>query len=209
MNPYKTLLLVGPTGSGKTPLGDLLQEKGLWDKRCVHFDFGANLRKIAETPAGSSFFTKGEIDIITHSLSSGVLLENENFHIAEKILVLFAEEKNIGRDDLLILNGLPRHVGQARNIDSIVDINMLVYLEGTVKVIQERLHQNSGGDRTDRTDDSVQAIAKKLRIFHERTIPLLDYYESKNVKIEKIQISVDTAPDDIVNHLNATSCPFV
>ena len=108
MNPYKTLLLVGPTGSGKTPLGDLLQEKGLWDKRCVHFDFGANLRKIAETPAGSSFFTNGKIDIITHSLSTGVLLENENFHIAEKI-----------------------------------------------------------------------------------------------------QISVDTAPDDIVNHLNATSCPFV
>ncbi len=43
----KAILLLGPTGSGKTPLGQALEKKGLAGRRCVHFDFGANLREIA------------------------------------------------------------------------------------------------------------------------------------------------------------------
>ncbi|MCX7427258.1 MAG: hypothetical protein NTW96_16720 [Planctomycetia bacterium] len=42
------MLLLGPTGSGKTPLGDLLERRGLGGRRCVHFDFGAHLRRIVK-----------------------------------------------------------------------------------------------------------------------------------------------------------------
>jgi adenylate kinase family enzyme len=42
----KAILLLGPTGSGKTPLGQVLEERGLWGHTCMHFDFGANLREI-------------------------------------------------------------------------------------------------------------------------------------------------------------------
>ena len=41
------ILLLGPTGSGKTPLGDRLQIRDLWGRRCHHFDFGVRLRDVA------------------------------------------------------------------------------------------------------------------------------------------------------------------
>ena len=41
------LLLIGPTGSGKTPLGELLERSGLWGRPCRHFDFGERMRRIA------------------------------------------------------------------------------------------------------------------------------------------------------------------
>jgi adenylate kinase len=209
MNLFDALLLVGPTGSGKTPLGDLLEARGVWHKRCHHFDFGANLRKIVATHEMASFFTKHEIDVVTHALNTGQLLENENFGIAGKILVLFAEENNCTSDDLIVLNGFPRHEGQAEAMDGLVNIRILVYLESTVKVVQERIRYNSGGDRAERQDDSLQAIAKRLRIFHKRTIPLLDFYESKKVQINKVQVDVNTTPDEIHRLLNALPCPFV
>jgi adenylate kinase family enzyme len=42
----EAILLLGPTGSGKTPLGQVLERRGLWGHRCSHFDFGDNLREI-------------------------------------------------------------------------------------------------------------------------------------------------------------------
>jgi hypothetical protein len=52
--PYPAILLVGPTGSGKTPLGALCEKKGLWQSRVFHFDFGAILRRIAAAGPGSN-----------------------------------------------------------------------------------------------------------------------------------------------------------
>ena len=42
----EAILLLGPTGSGKTPLGQVLEERGLWGHTSRHFDFGASLREI-------------------------------------------------------------------------------------------------------------------------------------------------------------------
>ena len=44
----RAIVLLGPTGSGKTPLGDLIERCGLWGAPCLHFDFGACLRSIVE-----------------------------------------------------------------------------------------------------------------------------------------------------------------
>ncbi len=82
----RAILLIGPTGSGKTPLGELLEGKGLFGSRCFHFDFGKNLREIAlkDKPIGS--LTRADIDLIRYLVESRALLEDEQFHIAEKIL---------------------------------------------------------------------------------------------------------------------------
>jgi len=41
----RAILLIGPTGSGKTPLGDWLQAYGFCGHRCHRFDFGAKAIK--------------------------------------------------------------------------------------------------------------------------------------------------------------------
>lgn len=41
---YAAMVLLGPTGSGKTPLGHVFAARGFLNRRCAHFDFGENLR---------------------------------------------------------------------------------------------------------------------------------------------------------------------
>jgi hypothetical protein len=55
-NSLPALLLLGPTGAGKTPLGDWLEAHGLWGRPCHHFDFGANLRAVVAVVAGLGAF---------------------------------------------------------------------------------------------------------------------------------------------------------
>ncbi len=43
-----SILLLGPTGAGKSPLGNQMEQNGIRGKRCFHFDFGHELRSIAE-----------------------------------------------------------------------------------------------------------------------------------------------------------------
>ena len=124
MKKYNGILLIGPTGSGKTPFGDFLNNRKLFNKNCYHFDFGENLRKIWQLynkpnllKSVFSLLKDREIEIIINSLKHGTLLEDDQFYIAENILLSFIKEKQITENDLILLNGLPRHTDQAENID--------------------------------------------------------------------------------------------
>ena len=194
---YGAFLFIGPTGSGKSPLGDYLEERGLWRQRCVHFDFGAKLREITTDKSAQSIFTTRELGIIDHSLRTGMLLEDAHFPVAEKILRWFIEEKDIRYDDLIVLNEMPRHVGQATHVDEIVQIQLIVYLQCSADVVHQRIRMNTGCDRTGRNDDSVDEIQRKLRTFRERTIPLMEHYRSKDVKIIEVKVGVYTTPEDV------------
>lgn len=193
-NHKSAILLLGPTGSGKTPLGEYLEDSGLWGKQCFHFDFGANLRNAAERGK--------DADFIKEVLAGGLLLENEHFHIAEEILRSFMQKKNVGDEDLVVLNGLPRHVGQADDVDGIVRIEQVVHLRCSPQVVFERIAGNTGGDRDGREDDSVDKIRNKLEIFRKRTAPLLDHYRKKNAGIVEVEIQADTRPAEIVGKIS-------
>jgi adenylate kinase family enzyme len=114
----KAILILGPTGSGKTPLGALMEKKGFKGRRCFHFDFGENLRTIGKSNKPGKRFSVEEIAFINKVLDSNALLEDKDFPLACKILEWFIEYHHIKADDLIVLNGLPRHIGQARGVDS-------------------------------------------------------------------------------------------
>ncbi|MFC1574312.1 hypothetical protein ACFL30_03935, partial [Candidatus Latescibacterota bacterium] len=57
-------------------------------------------------------------------------------------------------------------------------------------------------DRAERIDDSPDEIARKLKIFEERTMPLIEHYREKNVMIETYEVSVDTTAENIYDRLN-------
>ena len=160
MDRYHAILLAGPTGSGKTPLGDLLESRSLQGKRCFHFDFGENLRSIAVK--NTETLDPKEVEIVTRSLKTGSLLNDEHFMIARKILLAFLEKRKVGKNDLVILNGLPRHVGQAEDVDSMLDVRAVVYLHCTLETVFKRIASNAGGDRTSRIDDDIRSIKSKL-----------------------------------------------
>ncbi len=180
--PCPAILLVGPTGAGKSPLGDYVERKIHGASKIFHFDFGALLRRLDSNGPGLFDITEKEINIVRRSLATGALLENDDFHIAGKILLGFAREKQMQPSDLMLLNGLPRHTGQALDIEPYAEIKQVWSLVCTPDVIKERIKRNSGGDRTYRTDDDAAAIEKKLDIFHKQTMPLLDHYLKKEYR---------------------------
>ncbi len=200
------ILLLGPTGSGKTPLGEMLQARGLADGRpCAHFDFGGRLRRIAAGLLKIDDLADADLEFIGDVLDQGALLEDEHFHIAEKILRAFIAEQWQGRDPprrTIILNGLPRHVGQAGNVDRIVEVRAVVELSCTPETVLARLAANTGGDRTGRIDDDSARVLKKLKLYTSRTQPLLDHYRSLGAAGICLTVGPNTTAEDAWRELN-------
>jgi adenylate kinase family enzyme len=122
------------------------------------------------------------------------LLGDKHFSIATKVVRAFARKQKLRPGDAIVLNGLPRHEGQARALDGIVAVEAVVSLQCSARVAFERIKLNSGGDRTGREDDSVEAIGKKIELFGRQTLPLLEYYRRRAVPIYSIIISTNTSP---------------
>jgi adenylate kinase family enzyme len=202
----EAILLLGPTGSGKTPLGDHLEQASLWNRRCHHFDFGANLRAVVAGD-GAGSFTAEEIRFLRRMLEEGVLLEAEHFPLAARILDAFITRKGVRTSDLLVLNGLPRHLEQAKAMERKVVVIGVVRLDCDARTVAERLRRNSGGDRAQRADDAEALVARKLAIYEERTRPLLDYYRILGVRILKIPVDIKTQPVEMAAQLCAPPLP--
>jgi len=201
----EAILLLGPTGSGKTPLGDWLEAHGLWMRPCHHFDFGANLR--AAVAAGpSESMTRDEVRFLQRVLDTGALLENESFYLAAKILDAFVARRAIRPGHWLILNGLPRHTAQAQALETQVAVRVLIQLTCDARVVRDRLQRDPGGDRALRADDTEDLVARKLKIFEERTRPLLDYYRQRGAELISVPVTATTRPPDIADLLERRPC---
>lgn len=189
---HEAILLLGPTGSGKTPLGQYAEQAGLPGRRCVHFDFGQQLRLTAEAAHPPAGLTPADVAFIKSVLTSGALLEDRHFYIAEAILRHFIETRTRSTDDIIVLNGLPRHTGQARQIAPLLNIIRVVHLHCAPGLVFTRIRQNSGGDRTGRVDDTTTDILRKLDLFEQRTAPLLDHFRQSGVPV----ITTEVSPHD-------------
>jgi adenylate kinase family enzyme len=180
------ILLIGPTGSGKTPLGQLMQERGLWGLRCLHFDFGHELRM--SVSQGNSVLSESEREIVRLMLRTGALLEDEHFPIASQLLEDFISRNRADLNTLIVLNGLPRHEGQAERMQDIVRVMAVISLECSPESVIKRIATDAGGDRAGRSDDSLEEVQRKLVLFRERTAPLLDYYRARHVGIIEVEV---------------------
>jgi adenylate kinase len=187
--PWPSLLLVGPTGSGKTPLGDELESRGFLGRRCVHFDFGADLRAIAAAPESAGVLTVPETESVRVSLATGALFEDKDMPMIVKIVKRFAEARSLTPDSLLVLNGLPRHTRQAEGLAGVVAVERVVRLEASAAVIRERIRLDPGGDRSERIDDRIEAVERRLAVFRERTVPLVSYYRERGALVVEVPVT--------------------
>ncbi len=197
MPPVHALLLLGPTGAGKTPFGSCLERNGFRGRRCHHFDFGHELRTVATQEVPPDGFTRVEQIFIREVLEKGRLLENEHFPIAEKIINTFLQRRDFSRGDIMVLNGMPRHEDQAKDIDRKMDVKGLVVLECAAEDIFERIRHNTGGDRLGRSDDGIEMIRKKLEVFHKRTAPLVNHYTKAGRNVFRLKVGPFSTTEDL------------
>ena len=194
--PIDAILLLGPTGVGKSPLGDRLASRGFLGRKAHHLDFGHALRSAASDEAPSSYLPE-ELHFIRGILEQGLLLEDEHFPLARKILANALGRFGFCSDDLVVLNGIPRHIGQAKDIESLFKVHALVVLDCPADAVYCRLRENAGGDRDVRQDDGVELVQKKLALFHERTRPLIDHFERGRSKAYRIAVEERTTVDEV------------
>jgi adenylate kinase len=195
------ILLIGPTGSGKTPLGEAMERHGVHGCRTVHFDFGSHLRAAVAHPEQYPLLSPADVALLDKKLKTNALLEDSEFLLAEKIIASFVEHKQLSRGQYIILNGLPRHAGQAEAMGSLVRVREVIYLDCSAEGVRTRIINNEGGDRASRSDDSAAEVERKLEIFRERTLPLLDYYRKQSVPVRTIRIEQGVGIDDVLRRV--------
>jgi adenylate kinase len=162
------LLLIGPPGSGKGTQGAELSERfGV-----EHVAAGDLLRHEVETatPLGKQ---------VAGYLERGELVPDELIIdlVMPKVLAAVA-------DNGYVLDGFPRSVGQAVEARRLAEqedsaATAAVYLDAPEDELVDRLLKRA--ETEGRSDDTVEAIRTRLRVFREVTQPLLDFYADRGL----------------------------
>ena len=191
MHKKRAILLVGPTGSGKSPLGNILEK----EENVLHVDFGHELR--ASLQSSHSVFSPDDLLFIREMLEAKALLPRERFDIAKKVLSLFLEGDDAGT---IILNGFPRAIHHAEQIESFIDVIQVIELICSDEVVYERVARRrhaKSDDHSGRSDDRDEDVTRKLEIYHAETHLLIDYYRTKGVSIIPVVVNVESQASDL------------
>ena len=156
------LLFLGPPGAGKGTQANLFCKKyGL-----EHLSTGDLLRD--EATSGSALGKKAE-----EIMNKGELVSDE-------LVLSIVEGRLENIDKGWLLDGFPRNVNQANSLKSLLEkINQP--LEGVVLIkidddyLIKRLLERG------RQDDNEQVIINRLKIYREKTSPLIDLYSNQGI----------------------------
>ncbi len=159
----KIYLLYGPQGAGKTTQAKLLADK----LDLVMISAGEISREIAkqDTPVGHQ---------VKELIDRGEQTPNEIIVPAIDQLLDHPGGKNG-----FVFDGYPRY---AQQIESLVvsiekhgwEINKVVFIDLPEDVGVKRIMLRAQGER--RADDTPEAIARRLELYHQQTQPIIDYF---------------------------------
>jgi len=183
---YKTILLFGAPGSGKGTQGHILgQIPGF-----VHVATGELFRDLrVGSTLGRAFL----------DYSSRGALVPDDFTVQlwkEYVDGLVSLHRYDPETDVLILDGIPRTVSQARLMDEYVDVLRVYYLDCHDKEImfqrlkRRALHENRLDDASD------EVIQKRLYVYEAETVPVLGYYsDAKVCRVDTGRLPVEVLAD--------------
>ena len=213
--PELNLVLLGPPGSGKGTQGERLNE----DLRLPYYATGDILRAAVrdETELGreaKAYMDKG--DLVPDEVIVGVIAER--IDSSEAL-------------DGFILDGFPRTTPQAEALDAkLEDLGRAVTAVLLIDVSDDEVVRRLGGRRTCeanghvfhvefeppqqegvcdidgselivRDDDKPEVIRKRLETYHEKTEPLVSYYDNRSVLR---RIDGEAAPEEVAEAIRRT-----
>ncbi len=159
---HRAVVLLGKPGSGKSTQGHMLAEApGL-----VHVVMGDVLRAARHRPGIGARLDRGEL--IPDAQVMGMLLDHLDG--------LAAADEYIPGENLLILDGVPRTVDQARALAESVDVRRVISIrcddEGQLLRRLERRAEE--GERSDDADPEV--VRARLERHDRRLQPVIAWY---------------------------------
>ena len=181
------LVLLGPPSAGKGTQASMLAQR--FD--LLHLATGDILREAVA--AGSSLGKKAKKFMDTGALVPDAIV----------IGLLEGKMKSTQSQTGFILDGFPRNVEQAKQLEEFTDLDLVLCIEVDFGKLVERatgrrvcrtcgavyhvrynppkqlgICDKDGGQLFLRDDDSEEVVRKRLRTYEEQTKPVIQYYES-------------------------------
>jgi adenylate kinase len=160
------ILLLGPQGAGKGTQGRLIAaEHGI-----PHVATG---------------------DMLRNAMASGTELGQrvrplyEAGHLVPDDLMIALIRERLGLEDArggFVLDGFPRTMRQAEALEEMLreigrDLDVVFEFQLEDEVGRERMLRRAAEEG--RADDTPEAISERLRLYHEETEPLVEYYRTR------------------------------
>jgi len=184
-----TILLLGPQGSGKgTQAKRIASDYGI-----PHIATGDIVRELKEQDSELGREVKAVYD-------RGDLVSDE--------LMIKLIEDRLAREDAqngFVLDGFPRTLAQAEALDTLLrdlDRKLDVVLEFQVPDRETLLRRilNRAAEEN-RSDDTPEAIERRLALYYEQTAPLVEYYRSRHGNV--VGIHADRPVDEVYAEVQA------
>lgn len=170
---YKTILLFGAPGSGKGTQGKILGEiPGFYHSATGDIfrslDLQSEMGRLFWEYAGKGKLVPDEFTIkLWKQYIQGMEMVNQ-FH---------------PENQMLVLDGIPRNVTQAKLLEDVIDVQKIIYLRtDNLQKMVERLRRRAL--RENRFDDANDAVIQhRLVVYEQETRPVLDVYSKDIVKV--------------------------
>ena len=187
------VVFLGPPGAGKgTQCKELVERYGL-----LHLSSGDALRR--HRKEGTELGQKAQ-----SYMDQGTLVPDDLI-----VAMMMDEMKNIEQGNGAIMDGFPRTIGQAEELDAALakteaKVDVVLNLEVDDSKLEERItgrrscpvcgaayhitfnppqreNQCNAGcsELTQRPDDTSEVVQNRIKTYHEQTSPLVEYYQAK------------------------------
>ena len=160
----KRLIFLGPPGAGKGTQAQILSN----DNHIPHVSTGDILRAAVaqETPLGKQakdYMARGEL--VPDALILSLIQDRLSY-----------EDTGNG----WILDGFPRNINQAAFLEELLaeleqNADCVLNLEVPDEVLVTRLLERK------RKDDNESTIRRRLEVYHQDTVPLIDFYQQREI----------------------------
>lgn len=156
------LVLIGIQGAGKSTQGNMLSE----ELRIPYLSSGHIFREMAKEKTKTGRWVK-------ETLNSGALIPDK--------MTLEVIKEYLSKAEYVsgyILDGFPRTVPQAEAFEDSVEKAIFIDVSD-----REALWRISGR-MSDRQDETLHAIRKRIELFNELTTPVIDFYRDRGNLIQ-------------------------
>lgn len=184
---YQTILLFGAPGAGKGTQGKILgQVPGFY-----HLSCGEVFRTLDMTsPLGKTFMHYSSKGLLVPD-DATVKMWQQNMH-ARTILADYKPHA-----DLLVLDGIPRNVRQAKLLNKHINVLAIIHLvcpdkEEMIKRLRRRALKENRID-----DAKEEVIRKRWHVYEKETYPVLAYYPGRLVR----EVDATGSPARVLQHL--------
>ncbi|CAI8011025.1 Adenylate kinase [Geodia barretti] len=168
------LVLFGPPGAGKGTQAQLLKEQ-------LHVDH----------------ISSG--DLFRHHLSNGTELGqlarsymNQGVLVPDNVTIDMVLDRisQLSESDGFLLDGFPRNANQAHALEGALNTNghnihRVVHIQVNdtelIRRLSNRYICRDGGDIYQRDDDTPEAVANRIAVYHQETTPVLDFYRERGL----------------------------